>query len=44
MAQKTIFMTNEHIVDHFPRYHMKILCVEFSAKLGRGYPPIDNWV
>jgi len=30
-------------VPHFPRYHMKIIFVEFSAKLGIGYPPVDNW-
>lgn len=44
MAQKTDFYEElEHVVDHFPRYHMVILFVESSAKVGRGYPPIDNW-
>jgi hypothetical protein len=26
----------EHVFDKFPKYHMKILLVDFSAKVGRG--------
>jgi hypothetical protein len=25
----------EHVFDHFPRHHMKILLGEFNAKVGR---------
>ena len=25
----------EQVFDHFPKYHMKILLVEFNAKVGR---------
>jgi hypothetical protein len=25
----------EHVFDHFPRYHMKILMGDFNAKVGR---------
>ena len=34
----------EHVFDHFPKYHMKILLGDFNAKVGREeYFQTNNW-
>jgi hypothetical protein len=36
MIQKSFYDELEHVVDHIPKYHMKILLGDFNSRLGRG--------
>jgi hypothetical protein len=35
MIQKTVYEELEHVFDHFPKYHTRILLGDFKAKLAR---------
>ena len=40
MIRKQFFYEElEHVFEHFPKYHMKILVGDFYAKLGREVNP-----
>jgi hypothetical protein len=35
MIQKSFYDELEHVVDHIPKYHMKILLADLNVKIGR---------
>jgi hypothetical protein len=36
MNQKTVYKKLKRIVDHFPKYRIKIMLGDFNSKVGRG--------
>ena len=47
IIQDNFFEELEQVFDHFPKYNMKILLVDFNAKVGRVNifkPAVGNWV
>ena len=47
IIQDNFFEELQRVFDHFPKYNMKILLVDFNAKVGRANifkPAVGNWV